>query len=112
MVAGLCVLSVTLYLSFVKKNSDPCLTETVEVLTDRYPQLKKLKERHQEETARLLAMHRQQDVTVNLEMNSEQINPEEALKLSLLQINQLEDLRKRQNEEFNKLCHEVVAGTN
>ena len=111
MVAGLCILAVTGSLLFVKNKSDPCSTETVEALVERYPQLKEIRERQQQETAKLLAMHRQQDVTVNLEMSSEQISPEEALKLSLLQIDQLAALRKRHSEEFKKLCHKVATGS-
>ena len=107
--AGICIFGIGLYLVFVKNNSDPCLTETVEVLINRYPQLKDLKEKQQDETAKLLAMQRQQDLMVNLEMSSEQISPEQALRLSLGQIDQLAELRKRHSDEFKNLCHEVIS---
>jgi len=86
------------YFATVFFKSDPCKTETEAVLLERYPQLKDLKAR-------------QQDVTVNIKMGHEaEVTPEQALQLSLIQADQLGALRKRQREEFDKMCHVVAAG--
>lgn len=107
--AGLCISGIILYVQYVKKESNPCLTETVDVLVGRYPQLKELKEKQQAEMAKLLAFHRQLDLNVNLEMSNEQVSPEQALRLSLIQLDQVATLRKNQAEAFNTLCLEAVA---
>lgn len=107
--AGLCIAGIILYVQYVRKESNPCLTETVDVLVGRYPQLKELKEKQQTEMAKLLAFHRQLDLNVNLEMSNEQVSPEQALRLSLIQLDQVATLRKNQAEAFNSLCLESVA---
>ena len=105
----LCGYGVSQYWVFLKKKNDPCLTQTVDALVEQYPRLKELREKQQNETAKLLAMQRQQDVIVNLEMSSEQMSPEQALRMSIGQIDQLAELRKHQSEEFRNMCHEVVS---
>ena len=107
--SALAIFGVSQYLLYVKHKSDPCVNETVDALSRQYPQLNDLRERHQAETAKLLAMHRQQDVMVNLQMSTEQVSPEEALRISIGQIDQVAVLRKRQHDQFDKLCHEVVS---
>jgi len=108
LLAGVCIYGISQYSQYVKEKSNPCLTETVDVLIDRYPQLKKLKEKHDDETEKLLEMHRQQDVIVNLKMSNDELNPEQALRISLGQIDQVAVLRKKQNEEFKNMCLEIV----
>lgn len=107
---SVCVAGVGVYLAAVVFKSDPCKTETEEVLIERYPQLKVLREKQQEETEKLLEMQRQQDVIINLKMGNEEISPDQALRFSLNQVDQLADLRKRHRKDFDKMCHEVVSG--
>ena len=109
MLAGLCIYGVSQYSRHYKAKHNPCLTETVDVLIDRYPQLKELKDKQDDETEKLLEMHRQQDVIVNLKMSNAELSPDQALRISLGQIDQVAALRKRQHEEFKNMCQEVVA---
>jgi flagellar basal body-associated protein FliL len=107
---GVGVIGGAIYLATVVFKSDPCKTETEDVLIERYPQLKDLKESQTMMTEKLLEIQRQQDVTVNIRMGHEDITADQALQLSLIQADQLAALRKRQHEEFNRVCREVVAG--
>jgi hypothetical protein len=75
---------------------------------EMYPDLKHLRERQQNEMERLLEMHRRQDVIANLKMSNDEITPEQALRLSLDQGNQIAAMRDRQHQEFDNMCEAIV----
>lgn len=89
---------------------DPCAELGREELLARYPALEDLSARQQEETDRLLARHRAQDIAVNLQLGSDRISPDEALHLSLNQVNELSELRTGHKEIFYRTCREVAGG--
>jgi len=89
---------------------DPCSTNSAQELTALYPDLNALAKKHQLDTDKLLTLHRTQDVLINLKMTSEQIDPEQALQISIQQVNELAVMRKFQADEFNALCHKLVKG--
>lgn len=111
LLAGLCIYGISQYSRYYKAKNNPCLTETQGVLMDRYPQLKELKDKQDDETEKLLEKHRQQDVIVNLKMSNAELSPDQALRISIGQIDQVAAMRKRQNEDFENMCQEVVANT-
>lgn len=88
--------------------TDPCLELEREALLSTYPELRELWERQQRETERLLARHRAQDVSVNVQLGAERITPEEALRLSLGQIDELAALRREHQEIFHRTCRELA----
>lgn len=90
------------------KGDDPCSTMTAHELTAFYPELDELARKHQLETDKLLTLHRTQDVLVNLKMSSEQVDPEQALQISMRQVNELAAMRKAQMKEFDTLCRQLV----
>ncbi len=87
----------------------PCETKPKGELADLYPELQALLEQHRLETDRLLTRHRVQDVTINMLMSSQNITPEEALRLSMGQVDELAELRRRQDEAFMALCRRLVG---
>lgn len=89
---------------------DACETLDRQALFLRYPELESLWTRQQEETERLLARQRAQDIAINLDLGGERITPEEALRLSLNQINEISDLRREHKEIFRLTCRELVRG--
>jgi uncharacterized membrane-anchored protein YhcB (DUF1043 family) len=107
-VAIVLVAGTGIYFLIIKYTADPCRTETQEALMEIYPDLKSLRERQQNEMERLLEMHRQQDVIANLKMSNDEITPEQALRLSLDQGNQIAAMRERQHQEFNNMCEAIV----
>jgi flagellar basal body-associated protein FliL len=100
---------ISLYLLSDIFESNPCDTETVEVLIGRYPQLKDLKTRQEHQMEKLLEIQRQQDVIVNLQMSSDKLSADTALRLSLDQVAQVAAVRKRQHEQFDKMCRDIVS---
>ena len=90
------------------KGDDPCKRMPARDLIAFYPELDELARKHRLQTDQLLTLHRTQDVLVNLKMSSEQIDPEEALRISLRQVKEVAALRKAQAEEFGALCRKVV----
>lgn len=112
MAAIVLVAGTGIYFLTIKYTADPCKTETQESLMEMYPDLKSLRERQQNEMERLLEMHRQQDVIANLKMSNDEITPEQALRLSLDQGNQIAAMRKRQHQEFNNMCEAIVNKQN
>lgn len=86
-----------------------CETKPKGELIDLHPELQELVERHRLETERLLTRHRIQDVTINMLMSSQSIDPEEALRLSMGQVDELAELRRRQDEEFKALCRQLSS---
>ena len=89
---------------------DACETHDRQALFLRYPELESLWTRQQEETERLLARQRAQDIAINLDLGGERITPEEALRLSLNQINEISDLRREHKEIFRLTCRELARG--
>jgi len=111
-VAIVLVAGTGIYFLTIKYTADPCKTETQESLMEMYPDLKSLRGRQQNEMERLLEMHRRQDVIANLKMSNDEITPEQALRLSLDQGNQIAAMRKRQHQEFNNMCEAIVNKQN
>ncbi len=105
---GLVFSLVTLVVVLNVKGDDPCKRMTTQELIAFYPELDELARKHQLETDKLLTLHRTQDVLVNLKMSSEQLDPEQALQISLRQVNEVAALRKAQAAEFEALCRKVV----
>lgn len=93
------------------QHADPCRQETEQVLVQRYPALGELYKTQQAETEELLKEHRRQDVRINLELSGQKIAPEDALRLSMQQIDELAALRERQRAEFMQQCREVVRAS-
>ena len=85
----------------------PCATKPVAELVDLYPELDTLVQRQRAETERLLARHRAQDVIINMQMSSNKITPEVALRLSQGQVDELAALRRRQEDDFQALCRSL-----
>ncbi len=92
------------------KRDDPCTTMSAQELIAFYPELDELARKHRLETDKLLTLHRTQDVLINLKMSSEQVDPEQALQISMRQVNDLAAMRKAQMAEFDALCRELVKG--
>lgn len=86
---------------------DDCESADRETLISRYPALAELAERQRQETERLLALQRAQDMAVNVELGRDRISPEEALRLSLNQVNEIASLRKMHQEAFIQTCREL-----
>ncbi|MFQ5487663.1 MAG: hypothetical protein ACE5ET_04350 [Gammaproteobacteria bacterium] len=87
--------------------SSPCETKPVAELVDLYPELKTIVEKQRLDTERLLSRHRAQDVMINMQMSSRKIAPEQALRLSMGQVEELAALRHRQESEFQALCRRL-----
>lgn len=107
--AALLVLALALLAYQHFRPADPCAELDRAALFSRYPALKALGERQEEEVARLLARHRAQDISINLELGGERITPEEALRLSLNQVNEVSALRREHNEAFRRACRGLVG---
>lgn len=93
------------------QRADPCSREDEQALVKRYPGLKELYTAQQAETEELLREHRRQDVRINLELSGQKIAPEDALRLSMQQIDELAALRKRQRAEFLRQCRARVRAS-
>lgn len=87
---------------------DPCETADREALIARYPVLAELVERQRLESERLLVLQREQDMAINLELSQDRISPEEALRLSLNQVNEIAALRRMHRGAFVQICREVT----
>ena len=87
---------------------DPCKQQTRAELAKTYPALAELPERQNFESNQLLARQRAQDFMINLEMSSEQVDLEAALKASTSQIDEVAALRRRHSQDFYALCRELV----
>lgn len=88
--------------------ADPCETADREALVARYPVLADLVERQRVESERLLVLQREQDMAVNQELSHDRISPEEALRLSLNQVNEIAALRRMHRAAFVQTCREVT----
>lgn len=86
---------------------DFCESADRETIIARYPALAELADRQRQETERLLALQRAQDMAVNLELSHDRISPEEALRLSLYQVNEIASLRRMHREAFVQACREL-----
>ncbi len=89
--------------------ADPCAGLDRHTLFARYPAMEALWIQQQEETERLLARQRAQDIAINLDLGGERITPEEALRLSLNQIHEISDLRQEHKEIFQRTCRELLS---
>jgi hypothetical protein len=88
---------------------DLCESADRETLISRYPALAELAERQRQETERLLALQRAQDMAVNLQLSQDRISPEEALRLSLNQVNEIASLRAMHRQAFVQACRELSS---
>ncbi len=91
----------------VMRPPSPCETKPVAELVDLYPELQTIVKKQRLDTERLLARHRAQDVMINMQMSSRKITPEQALRLSMGQVEELAALRQRQDSEFQALCRRL-----
>ena len=89
-------------------SADPCETADREALVVRYPALADLVERQRLESERLLVLQREQDMAVNQQLSQDGISPEEALRLSLNQVNEIAALRRMHRAAFVQVCREVT----
>jgi hypothetical protein len=87
---------------------DPCATADREALIARHPALADLAERQRAESERLLVLQREQDMAINLELSHDRITPEEALRLSLNQVNEIAALRRMHRDAFVRTCRELT----
>lgn len=88
-------------------SGDICESADRDTLISRYPALAELAERQRQETEKLLALQRAQDMAINVELGRDRISPDEALRLSLNQVNEVATLRARQREAFVQTCREL-----
>lgn len=91
----------------VMRPFSPCDTKPVAQLVDLYPELGKLAEKQRLDAEHLLGRHREQDVLINMQMRGNKISPEEALRLSVMQVEELAALRRQQENEFRSLCRRL-----
>jgi hypothetical protein len=91
-----------------KERHDPCTQLPRNELAERYPPLAELLEQQRVETTQLLARQRAEDFRMNVEMNSAQFSPEEALKASTQQIDEVAGMRERHKQAFEAMCHKLV----
>lgn len=77
LLVGISLLAVTQYQGYQRRRSDPCRYETIGNLVDRYPELKRLWDRHQAEIDGLEARQKIQDVIIELRMKRGTISNEE-----------------------------------
>ena len=88
---------------------DPCLNEGRSVMAKRYPELQKLLDRQRAESDRLMASQRAEDLMMNMELSPDSsLSPEETLKMSTNQVEELAKLRQRQNAEFLQECRRLA----
>lgn len=102
------ILAAVLLLRYEVQQHNPCTQLSRIELAKTYPDLDQLLQRQNLETNQLLARQRAEDFMINLEMSSDQVDLEEALKSSTRQIDEVAALRQRQSKEFQALCREVV----
>jgi hypothetical protein len=91
-----------------KVRLDPCTQLTRKELAERYTPLADLLAQQQAESTQLLARQRAEDFRMNVEMNSDQVNLEEALQASTQQIDEVAGMRKRHKQAFDALCRKLV----
>ena len=97
-----------LILRYEVQQHDPCSQLSRIELAKTYPALDQLLQRHNLESNQLLARQRAEDFMINLQMSSDQVDLEQALKSSTSQIDEVAAMRKRQSREFDELCRKVV----
>lgn len=97
------------FFQYNQQNTDPCLNQSRDVLVQRFPSLAELIEHQRQQTDDLMARQRAEDLMINMQLNDEQFGREDAVKMSMLQIQQLAALRNQQKEEFNTTCRKLVA---
>ena len=102
------ILAAVLMLRYEVQQHDPCTQLTRVELAKTYPALGQLLQRQNLESKQLLARQRVEDFTMNLEMSSDKVDLEEALKSSTRQIDEVAAMRQRQSQEFEALCRKVV----
>jgi len=102
------VISVGVVLFYQAKRFDPCQKWSRTELAEIYLPLADLLERQRLESNQLLSRQRDQDFMINIDMNSEQITLEEALKASTQQIEAVAALRQQHSHEFDALCRKLV----
>lgn len=102
------VLAIPAFIYIQHQRHDPCTRLSRTELAQQYPRLAELLTRQSAETSRLLAQQRAQDFEMNIEMSSQQISMEEALKASTQQVDEVAALRKRHSEAFDALCRQLV----
>ncbi len=90
--------------------ASPCDILSPQELVQRHPELQALLDRQRLETERLLARHRAEDVMINMQMSSQRISPEEALRRSMDQVQEVAELRRRQERDFRARCLELESG--
>jgi hypothetical protein len=103
------VVAMVFLLRYEIAEHDPCKQLSRVELAAIYPALDEMLRRQSEESSQLLAQQRTQDFMINLEMSSEQLNLEDALKSSTQQIEAVAALRQRHKQAFDALCQELVA---
>jgi len=96
-------------LYYQAEQRDPCKQKSRLELAEAYPALAELLLRQRYESDQLLARQRAQDFMINLEMSSEQLDLEDALKTSTQQIEAIAALRQRHSQAFDVLCQELVS---
>ena len=88
---------------------DPCLNEGHNVLAKRYPDLQKLLDRQRVESDQLMASQRAEDLMMNMELSPDSsLSPEETLKMSTNQIDQIAQLREKHDAEFLQECRRLT----
>ena len=96
-------------LRYQSEQRDPCKQQSRIELAKSYPALAELLQQQHYESSQLLAQQRAQDFMINLEMSSDQLDLEDALKTSTQQIEAVAAMRKRHSQVFARLCREQVA---
>lgn len=89
--------------------ADFCAGTDREMLYSSYPSLRDLAERQQRETERLLARHRAEDIAVNQELGEEGLTSEEALRMSVNQVEEIAALRREHRAAFERLCRDLAG---
>ena len=89
--------------------NDPCLNEGRHVLAKRYPALQKLLDKQRQESDRLMASQRAEDLMMNMELSPDTgMSAEDTLKMSTNQVEQIARLREKQNAEFLQECRRLA----
>jgi len=106
--AAVTVVVASVLVGYQELQRDPCHELSRLELAESYPALAELLERQRDESNQLLASQRVQDFMINLEMSSEKVDLEDALKSSTQQIDAVAALRQRHRQAFDRLCAELV----
>ncbi|MDR2876580.1 MAG: hypothetical protein LBV36_00845 [Chromatiales bacterium] len=111
LVALLCIALIGAYYSYRYFHAKDLCSAGVdrEVLYSAYPSLRELSERQQQETERLLARQRAEDIAINQGIGEAgSLSPEEVLRMSVNQVSEIAALRREHRIAFEAQCRALA----